>query len=222
MCARFTIILTPFGFVTIYDFDCAVIINNFSPRYNVAPTQVIPVVKDLDSKKVELMRWGLIPNWAKDPAIGTKLINARAETLQEKPSFKYAFQKRRCVILADGFYEWQKMPGKLPSIPHYFTLKEQKPFVFAGLWETWTPQSGSPIQSCTIITCPPNEVVAPIHDRMPVILNPEAANRWLDQTPLSQLQSLLSPYPGHEMRVVQVGTKVNNPSIESPDLVQPV
>ena len=194
MCARFTLILTPDGYIAVYDFDFGGIIEEFPPRYNVAPTQSVAVVSDPATRRVQWMRWGLIPSWAKDPAIGNKMINARAETLIEKISFKTPFQRRRCLILADGFFEWKKIPnGK--SIPHYFTLKEHAPFVFAGLWETWTPPTGQPIQSCTLITCPPNDLVAPIHDRMPVIFNRQSADQWLDQTPLPQLQNLLQPFP---------------------------
>jgi len=166
------------------------------------------------------MRWGLIPSWAKDPSIGNKMINARCETLAEKPSFRNAFQKRRCLILADGFYEWQQIPNGR-SVPYYFTLKDHSPFVFAGLWESWNSPTGQPLQTCTIITCPPNELVAPIHDRMPVILNRQAADNWIGQTSSPQLQALLSAYPANQMQRVQVGPKVNNPAIESPDLIFP-
>ncbi|NMC86649.1 MAG: SOS response-associated peptidase [Anaerolineaceae bacterium] len=220
MCARFTLILTPNGYALVYDFDTAFVTEVMVPRYNVAPTQNVAVVSDPETRRVQWMRWGLIPSWAKDPSIGNKMINARCETLAEKPSFRNAFQKRRCLILADGFYEWQQIPNGR-SVPYYFTLKDHSPFVFAGLWESWNSPAGQPLQTCTIITCPPNELVAPIHDRMPVILNRQAADNWIGQTSSPQLQALLSAYPANQMQRVQVGPKVNNPAIESPDLIFP-
>jgi putative SOS response-associated peptidase YedK len=219
MCGRYTIALNPaeyqleFGFE---DFPA-----DFSQRYNVAPTQPVAVVTDASARKVEWMRWGLIPAWAKDPSIGARMINARSETLGEKPSFKVALQKRRCLLLADGFYEWQKRPGKLSSIPHYFTLAEHKPFVFAGLWEQWTPPEGPAIRSCTIITCGPNELIAPIHDRMPVILDAVTAWNWLNAESAPQAQTLLLPYPAEKMQVVEVSSRINSPAIDIPALIEP-
>lgn len=219
MCGRFTITLEPGEFQA--ELDLGDLPSDFVPRYNVAPTQNVAVSRDNASHKVEWMRWGLVPSWAKDPTIGVRMINARAETLLEKPSFRQAFQKRRCLILADGFYEWQKFAGKQPSIPHYFKLKEKKAFFFAGLWDQWQSAEGEKLTTCTIITGEPNDLVRPVHDRMPVIFDRRSAWAWLD--PAAQgpvLQSMLKPYPASEMDCYPVSTLVNQAAIETPQLVQ--
>ena len=217
MCGRFTITVELAEFeeeLGIGDFPA-----DFTPRYNVAPTQPVAVVRDLLTRRVEWMRWGLIPSWAKDPAIGTHMINARAETLLEKPSFREAFLKRRCLLLADGFYEWQKFPAKQPSIPHYFSLNDHKPFAFAGLWESWKPAGAEAILSCTIITCAANALIGQIHERMPVILDASSAWRWLSPASSNELQQMLVPYPAESMNGYAVSALVNHPGIESPDLL---
>ena len=168
--------------------------------------------------------WGLIPSWAKDPKIGNRLINARSETLGEKPSFRTAYKRRRCLILADGFYEWQKQPGQTAKAPHYIVLKSGYPFAFAGLWEQWFSPDGSEIKSATIITTEPNELIAQLHNRMPVILPTQAYDRWLDcfdRSP-AELRDLLVPYPPEEMTFYPVSTQVNNPSNDLPELVVPL
>jgi putative SOS response-associated peptidase YedK len=194
--------------------------EELSPRYNIAPSQPVAVVANNGQNKIEFFHWGLIPFWAKDPTIGNRMINARAETLAEKPSFKNAFQRRRCLVLADGFYEWRQSSGKTKT-PMYIQLESQDPFAFAGLWESWHSPEGDTILSCTIITTEPNELMATIHNRMPAILPPESYAQWLDpaeQKP-AQLQDLLKPYPAEEMMARPVSTLVNNPKYDGPDCV---
>ncbi len=185
-----------------------------TPRYNIAPTQLVATVlqKDDTKRQFQMLHWGLIPSWAKDPKIGARMINARAETVAEKPAFRAAFRQRRCLVLADGFYEWQQQEKQ--KHPFYFRMSDDYPFAFAGLWEHWEGQDGKVIESCTILTTEANKLVCPIHDRMPVILAPQDYDLWL--APKVQkselLQHLLCPYPVEDMTVYPVGMQVNNPS----------
>src|SRR5512136_1289526 len=175
MCGRFTLV-SPYVAVT-ERFHAAAPLD-LRPRYNIAPGQdVFCVIRDGENR-IERLRWGLIPFWAKDPAIGNRLINARAETVAEKPSFKSAFAKRRCLVVADGFYEWR--PAGKRKVPVYICLKSKKPFGFAGLYETWKTPEGNELRTCTIVTTEANDLVRPIHDRMPVILSGGVEDRWLD------------------------------------------
>jgi putative SOS response-associated peptidase YedK len=168
--------------------------SSIAASYNVAPTQgVATVLVEGGKRKLEMLHWGLIPSWADDPSIGNKMINARAETVAEKPSFRKAFRNHRCLVLADGFYEWQKTAnGKQP---YYIRMEDDSPFAFAGLWERW--KNGSEVRSATIITTDANDIVAPIHNRMPVILHPEDYGLWLDPDfdEKEPLTTLLKPYP---------------------------
>ncbi len=193
------------------------------PRYNIAPTQTIAAVLESDGERIiDALRWGLVPSWAKDESIGNKLINARAETLAEKPSFKNAFRSHRCIILASGFYEWQKT-AKGAKQPFYFHLKDKDVFGFAGLYEQWLDrESGEQIETCTIITTEANKVLEPIHDRMPVILKPKDYEQWLDakEKDTDKLQKLLVPYPSDEMDSYQVSKSVNIPGNDSPELIK--
>jgi putative SOS response-associated peptidase YedK len=193
------------------------------PRYNIAPSQPVAVVANNGQNKIELFQWGLIPAWAKDPQIGDRMINARAETLAEKPSFKNAYKRRRCLVLSDGFYEWKKEEGSKAKTPMYIQLTSGEPFAFAGLWESWRSPDDSTVLSCTIITTMPNELMAEIHNRMPVILPRAAYEQWLDPAERSpdQLSGLLKPYPAVEMRAYPVSTLVNNPKNDSPECVAP-
>ncbi len=195
----------------------------FKPRYNIAPTQIIPAVLESDGERIiEGLRWGLIPSWAKDESIGNKLINARAETLAEKPSFKNAFRSHRCIIPASGFYEWQKT-AKGAKQPFYFHLKDKGVFGFAGLYEQWLDrETGEQIETCTIITTEANKVLEPIHDRMPVILKPESYEQWLDakEKDINKLQKLLAPYAAAEMDSYKVSKSVNIPDNDSPELIK--
>jgi len=197
--------------------------HNFAPRYNIAPTQPIAVVTNSGENKLDFFTWGLVPFWAKDPSIGNRMINARAETLAEKPSFKNAFKRRRCLILADGFYEWQKIPGEKSKIPTYIHMKDGKPFAFAGLWEDWHSPDGSQILSATIITTSPNKLMEPIHNRMPVILPPKAYQQWLtpSEADIQKLSAILRPYDADKMEAYPVSRMVNSPQNDLPALIQP-
>lgn len=220
MCGRYTITLHPEA--VRQGLELKEMPADWVPRYNVAPSQSIPVVTDAEERDVKMMRWGLIPYWAKDLTIGNRLINARAETISEKPSFRQAFAKRRCLVLADGFYEWQKGAGpKGKSQPFLFKLENGDPFAFAGLWEFWRSPEGMEIRSCTIITTNANAVVAPVHDRMPVMLSGDDLWKWLSQDKPETLQSLLGPYPAEKMVRFPVSTMVNSPELDRPELVEP-
>lgn len=221
MCGRFTLTLDAnqlrdsLPWLTIPD--------ELQPRYNIAPTQPVAVVPNDGKNQLDFFVWGLIPSWAKDPQIGNRLINARAETLAEKPSFRTAYRRRRCLILADGFYEWKKVPGRKSKIPMYIRLQSEKPFAFAGLWEIWNSADGSKILSCTIITTQPNETVRDIHNRMPVILPEDSYGSWLAPEELKpeQLDPLLKPYTDSDMLAYPVSTLVNSPANESPECILP-
>jgi putative SOS response-associated peptidase YedK len=220
MCGRFTITLDPGDLRE--ELAIAEVPPDWRPRYNAAPTQLVGAVTDADARKMEWFRWGLIPFWARDMSIGNRMINARAETIMEKPSFRQAFQKRRCIIPADGFFEWRKSAeGKTPSTPYYITLKEREPFAFAGLWETWRNPEGEEILSCTIITTAANELMLPIHDRMPVILPKEVCWQWLQPAPQHELVQMLRPLDPALMQAVVVGRSVNNPGFDSPENIVP-
>ena len=221
MCGRFTITLD--GSDLQDELAIAEVPPDWRPRYNAAPTQPIGAVADMTTRKMEWMRWGLIPFWAKDMSVGVKMINARAETLQEKPSFRQAFQKRRCIIPADGFFEWQKSRDKkTPSVPYYLTMKDHKPFAFAGLWETWRNPEGEEIRSCTIITTSANELLKPIHDRMPVILDREECWKWIELDQPAELTQMLRPFDSARMEAVVVSRSVNNAGYDSPENILPV
>jgi putative SOS response-associated peptidase YedK len=198
--------------------------EELGPRYNIAPSQPVAVVVNNGQNKVEFFQWGLIPSWAKDPQIGQRMINARAETLAEKPSFKTAYRRRRCLVLADGFYEWRKEPNSKAKTPMYIRLVSGEPFAFAGLWESWHRADDSTILSCTIITTTPNEFMAEIHNRMPVILPPDAYAAWLDPAERNpdQLQGFLKPYPAEQMTAYPVSRVVNSPQNDTPDCIVPV
>jgi putative SOS response-associated peptidase YedK len=221
MCGRFTITLEPAFFQQ--ELDLGNLPSEWVPRYNAAPGQLIPAVKDAGARNVTMLRWGLVPHWAKDASIGYKMINARSETLLEKPSFKNAFKSQRCLILADGFYEWQKPASKgAPKAPFRFTLKDGQPFTFAGLWESWSSPDNEHIQTCTIITCQPNDLLAQIHNRMPVILDRNSCWDWLAEKPESDLAELLKPYPSDAMTGYPVGQMVNNSRFDNIECIKPL
>ena len=196
--------------------------QNLKPNYNVAPSQDVPVILNNGSNQLALLMWGLIPFWAKDPSIGNKLINARAETIDEKPSFKHSLQRKRCLVVADGFYEWKKEGST--KRPHRITLKSNELFGFAGLWDTWKSPTGDIINSCSIITTTPNDLMAPIHNRMPVILSRDSELVWLDQNIVDShiLKNLLVPYPADLMIAYEVSTLVNSPKNNGPECLVPV
>ena len=193
-----------------------------APRYNIDPGQVVPVVIIEGRKVLQMMRWGLVPHWAKKEP-DKLLINARAETLAQKPSFRDSFRNRRCLVLADGFYEWQENEKKNDKTPFRFILKGRGPFAFAGLWDIWRKQDGSTLLSFAIITTEPNELIRPIHNRMPVILHQEHEELWLDPgfKDTKELSSLLTPYPSNQMDFYEVSTVVNSPKNDKPVCIEP-
>lgn len=219
MCGRFTL-RTPMNKVAeVFGLDD---MPDIEPRYNVAPTQPVVAVRlrpEAEKRELALLRWGLIPHWADDPSIGNRMINARAETVAGKPAFRQAFKKRRCLVVADGFYEWKKTDGK--KQPYYIRLKDDQPFGFAGLWERWS-RDGEEIQSCTIVTTEPNELMKPIHNRMPVIVQPDDYYRWLDPAfdDGAPLQPVLQRYPAELMEAYPVSTLVNNPRNETAGCIE--
>ena len=221
MCGRFTLTVDPAELQdTFTDF---IFPPKFAPRFNIAPSQPVLAIPNDGANAADFFIWGLIPMWAKDPSIGNRLINARGETVAEKPSFRGSFKYKRCLILVDGFYEWQTNPGIKIKTPYYIHMKDRKPFVFAGLWDSWESSDGSSLKTCTIITTTPNEIMAPIHDRMPVILHPRDYAKWLDvspQTPESLLP-IIKPFPADNMAAHPVSTLVNKPANVSPELVVP-
>jgi putative SOS response-associated peptidase YedK len=205
-------------------FGATLDIADVGPRYNAAPQQWLPVIRQRPSgeRVVQALRWGLLPGWAKDETIANRLINARSETLAEKPSFRSAYRKRRCIVPADGFYEWAKRPdGKQPF---YIHASDSTLLAFAGLWERWTPpDDGEVIDSFTIVTTAANDRMRPLHDRMPVILAPEAVARWLD--PASEpdaLSDLLCPCPDARLALHPVTRAVGNVRNEGPELIAAV
>jgi putative SOS response-associated peptidase YedK len=199
--------------------------NLFQPRYNIAPSQMIDVVFEPETERIlSQLKWGLVPSWSKDAEIGNRMINARAETIAEKPSFREAFKTRRCIIPASGFYEWQKK-GTDVKQPFYFYLRDKEVFGFAGLWESWIDKTtGEELETCTIITTEANDVLKPVHERMPVILKAESYDEWLDAKvkDTDKLQELLKPYPSKEMDSHAVSRNVNIPNSDSAELIKPM
>jgi len=191
----------------------------YKARYNCAPSQELAVITNQNPAELQFFRWGLIPFWAKDPLIGNKMINSKAETITEKPSFKKAFQLRRCLVPADGFYEWKK---NITKTPYRIVLKSGAPFAMAGIWEKWVSGDGEIIRSFSIITTDPNELMAPIHNRMPVILLPENEKMWLDDTSEATLKTLLKPYPANRMKAFAISKLVNSPKNDSPEVILPI
>ena len=217
MCGRYTLIADLGDLAQRFEFDGSDF--SYDPGYNIAPTESVLTVRNLDGREAAFMRWGLIPFWAKDSKIGARMINARAETVAEKPAFRNALKKRRCLVLADGYYEWQKTPvGKRP---YRIILKSGEPFALAGLWETWSDPHGNVVPSCTIITTAANDFLAPIHNRMPVILPRESEEMWLDsgvEDPAS-LTDILASYPDEEMEAYEVSTMVNYARNDGPEVI---
>jgi putative SOS response-associated peptidase YedK len=194
-----------------------------TPRYNIAPTQPVPIVRQEDGRRtLAVVRWGLVPFWAKDVSIGSRMINARSETALHKPAFRGCFVKRRCLIPADGFYEWMK--GGARKRPFHFGMKDDSLFAFAGLWDCWKPSESVAVESCTILTTSANSLVADLHDRMPVILPRDHYETWLAAPPseASKLVDFLVPLDGGFMRRYEVSSLVNKPANDSPDCIVPI
>lgn len=218
MCGRFTLTLNPADFQDAFPgFGFPA---QFAPRFNIAPSQPLLAIPNDGAKQATFFLWGFIPSWAKDSGFDRRLINARGETLAEKPSFKGAFKYRRCLILADGFYEWQGT-GKQKT-PHFIFMKSRQPFAFAGIWSDWESSDGSRLKTCTIVTTTPNKLMKPIHKRMPVILQPAAYSAWLAPNPNPSLLSLLKPYPAEKMDAHPVSDLVNNPKNDRAECVVPL
>ena len=221
MCGRFTLTVDPAQ--TQENFSNFTFPEKFAPRFNIAPTQPILAIPNDEKFTADFFIWGLIPMWAKDPNIGNRLINARAETLAEKPAFRGSLKYKRCLILADGFYEWKSADGKKSKTPFFIHMKDRKPFAFAGLWDSWNSPEGSQLKTCTIITTEPNELMSLLHNRMPVILHPRDYDKWLDPSPQTpdQLTPLLKPFPADMMDAYPVTPLVNKPANDTPELVVP-
>jgi len=219
MCGRFT--LTASGQRLRERFALAAAPPELAPRYNIAPTQPVLVIPNRTTRVVRPARWGLIPHWASDPSIGHRQINARAETLAARPAFRAAFARQRCLIPADGFYEWRRAGRQ--RTPFYIHPRDGAPLAFAGLWDVWRPAGGEPIASCAIVTTAANPTLAPLHDRMPVILAPESWDTWLDprERAAGELMPLLAPCPDDWLAAYQVSTLVNSPAHEDPACIVP-
>ena len=221
MCGRFTLTVNPADLQdTFSDYNFPAM---FAPRFNIAPSQPVLAIPNDDKFTADFFIWGLIPMWAKDSDIGNRLINARGETLAEKPSFRGSYRHKRCLILADGFYEWKSFGNRKSKTPYYIHMQDRKPFAMAGLWDHWESPDGSSIKSCTIITTTPNELTGAIHDRMPVILHPRDYARWLDPAPQTpeNLQPLIKPFPADPMTAYPVSTLVNKATEDMPEMVVP-
>jgi putative SOS response-associated peptidase YedK len=204
------------------EFDIQQVDAEPRPSYNIAPTQDVAAVINDGVNRLITCRWGLIPPWSRDPSIGSRMINARAETVAEKPSFKKPFRYNRCLIVADGFYEWRKEGNR--KIPVYVRLADGRPFGLAGLYSDWNPPDGDTVRTCTIITTEPNSLLEPIHNRMPVIIPKDKNRLWLDpdvHDPI-MLEDLLLPYGSDKMKAYNVSTKVNSPANDSPENIEPV
>ena len=221
MCGRF-VLATPvptiaqrFKAKQVFPFDPG-------PRYNIAPTNDVIMVKEEGVRQLIPCRWGLIPVWAKDPAIGSSMINARAETVADKPAFRHALKKQRCLVIADGFYEWRKEGGRKP--PMYIRLASAEPFGFAGLYTVWASPTGDEVCTCAIITTTANALLKPIHDRMPVIMPRVREDQWLDPSlqTREELLPLLEPYDGDAMEAWEVSPRMNRPAYDSPDNITPI
>ncbi|MEE9297241.1 MAG: SOS response-associated peptidase [Phycisphaerae bacterium] len=224
MCGRFTLTSSQEQIAKVLPglvFDVPI-----DPRYNIAPTQSVATVLNDERMSVSMVQWGLIPSWAKDRAIGNRMINARAETLAEKSSFKRPFKSQRCLILADGFYEWKQRPGKTGKTgktPVYIYLRDHRPFAFAGLWDRWKSPDQKVVVSCTIITTEANEMLVPIHSRMPVIIAPRYYEQWLapqDRPPESMI-SCLQPIPSSSFALHEVSKQVNRATFDDPVCIKP-
>jgi putative SOS response-associated peptidase YedK len=218
MCGRFNLFTNPRLFAEVLavtrTFD-----DDWTPAYNIAPTQKVLCIRDGEERELFRAKWGLIPSWAKDAKIGSSCINARVETVDTKPAFRSAFKKRRCLVIADGFYEWRRDDKQ----PHFISLKSGEPMAFAGLWEFWKSPDG-PVESCTICTTEANEMMSALHDRMPVILPRPIVDQWLDPgiSDADELKPMLAQFPADQMQAWPVGKAVGNVRNQGPQLMEPV
>jgi len=221
MCGRFTLRSSPKAVAEVFGLAEP---PHLSPHFNIFPSQSVAAVRqqpETHRKELSLLHWGLIPSWAEDPSIGNRMANARSETAATKPSFRRAFKSRRCLVVADGFYEWQKTDGK--KQPYFIRLKNDHPFGLAGLWEGWDKQ-GEPIESCTILTTEANKLMMPIHDRMPVIIPPDQFDLWLDPAVHDEkvLSGMLRPFNSSDMIAYPISTLVNSPKNDVAACIEPL
>lgn len=224
MCGRFTLTATFTEIIDRFDIEAAIQAELYAPNFNAAPSQsVLAVINDGKRNRLGYLKWGLIPSWSKDTKIGHKMINARAETLAEKPSFREAYKKRRCIIIADSFYEWKRHEDKTKT-PMRIKLKSGDLFAMAGIWEQWKSPNGESIFTCSVITTKPNELVTEIHNRMPAILEQKNEKKWLDPaiTNTDFLDTLLTPLSSEHMETYEVSSLVNSPKNNSIDLIQKI
>lgn len=220
MCGRY--VLTADADTIQLAFDLENVPQVHTARFNIAPSQPIAAITNEDPKTLTFLKWGLIPSWSKDPAMGNKMINARSESAPEKPAFRAAFKRRRCLIPADGFFEWQKRGSS--KVPMFIHMSDYSVFAFAGLWEVWHSPEGDEIRTATILTTEPNELMKSIHDRMPVILPREHYQVWLapgDQK-VDDLRRLMKPFDASRMAAYSVSTFVNNPANDTPETIEPL
>ena len=221
MCGRFTLQISPELLAEIFGLSEMPV---FPARYNIAPTQQVAVIRSTADgrNRLDFLRWGLIPSWAKDPSIGSRMINARCETVHEKPAFRHAIKFRRCIVVASGFFEWLQEESR--KVPLYVHLKDSSPMCFAGLWDHWKSSEGETIESCTILTTSSNKLIAPLHDRMPVILHREEHRLWLNRevTDPEKLKQLYQAYPADLMEIYPVSPLVNSPRNDLPELIKPI
>jgi len=221
VCGRYTLSVPLSNLVD--SFDVAPPDFEYPPRFNIAPSQNAPVIaQDQEGRRMGLLRWGFVPFWAKDPAIGYKMINARSETVADKPAFRRAFERHRCLVPADGFYEWKKDEGGGTKVPHWIHRADEGPFVMAGLWDRWDPEEGEPLFTFTILTKEATPDLADIHPRMPVILPSGALDVWLDPDAPGEEVLILLRQSNPEMKARPVSTLVNSPSNDSPECIHPV
>jgi len=222
MCGRFCLAVNPQQLREV--FENFTFPDQFVPRFNIAPTQPVLAIPNDAKSKADFFLWGLIPSWSKDPSIANKLINARGETLAEKPSFRGGFKYKRCLILADGFYEWKAQPGTKTKTPYFIHMKDRKPFALAGLWDEWQSPDGGTLRTCTIITTEPNDLMKSLHNRMPVILHPKDYADWLDPAPRApdSLLHLIKSFPIDNMSAYAVSTLVNSPGNDRAELLVPL
>lgn len=224
MCGRFTLTATFEEIIDRFEIQAFLEEENYAPSFNIAPSQaVLAVINDGKSNRMGFLKWGLVPPWAKDAAIGNKMINARSETLSEKPSFRTAFKKKRCIVIADSFYEWKRHEDKSKT-PMRIKLKSDELFAMAGIWEAWKSPEGKSLYTCSVITTGPNELMKDIHDRMPVILKPEDEKTWLNPSisDTKDLNKLLVPFDENLMETYEVSSLVNSPKNNSVELIQKI
>lgn len=222
MCGRIANLATPEELATTFEWvKRADILSILEPRYNVGPQSILPAIRGSgEEDEWVLLRWGLIPSWAKDANIGYRTINARAETVSEKPAFKSAFRRRRCLLPISGFYEWKANGSK--KQPYYIHMRDQDLFTLAGLWESWKDPSGNQIETCTVVTTESNSLISPLHDRMPVIVSTDERDLWLHEDDIDVVRHVLRPFDPDKMELYPVSTYVNSVKNTGPECITPV